>query len=40
MPASRRGEWEHLLGIEDVREKRTKLEEYLDRASASAICAT
>jgi putative transposase len=31
MPASRRGEWEHLLAIEDVREKRTKLEEYLDR---------
>lgn len=31
MPASRRGEWEHLLGIEDVREKRAKLEEYLDR---------
>jgi putative transposase len=31
MPASRRGEWEHLLAIEDVRERRTKLEEYLDR---------
>ena len=31
MPASRRGEWEHLLKIENVREKRTKLEEYLDR---------
>ena len=31
MPVSRRGEWEHLLRIEDVREKRTKLEEYLDR---------
>ena len=31
MPASRRGEWEHLFKIEDVREKRTKLEEYLDR---------
>jgi putative transposase len=31
MPASRRGEWEHLLKIEDVRQKRTKLEEYLDR---------
>ena len=31
MPASRRGEWEHLLEIEDNREKRTKLEEYLDR---------
>ena len=31
MPASRRGEWEHLLAIEDLREKRTQLEEYLDR---------
>lgn len=31
MPASRRSEWEHLLLIEEVREKRTKLEEYLDR---------
>ncbi len=31
MPASRRGEWEHLLKIEDDREKRVKLEEHLDR---------
>jgi type I restriction enzyme R subunit/putative DNA methylase len=31
MPASRRSEWKHLLKIEDDREKRTKLEEYLDR---------
>ena len=31
LPASRRGEWEHLLKIEDVRERRTKLESYLDR---------
>ena len=31
MPVSRRTEWEHLLKIEDDREKRTKLEEYLDR---------
>ncbi|MDR3456981.1 MAG: transposase [Verrucomicrobiae bacterium] len=31
LPASQRGEWEHLLKIEDVRERRTKLEEYLDR---------
>lgn len=31
MPESRRGEWEHLLKIENDREKRTKLEEYLDR---------
>jgi hypothetical protein len=31
MPAARRGEWQHLLAIDDMREKRTKLEEYLDR---------
>jgi type I restriction enzyme R subunit/putative DNA methylase len=31
LPASKRGEWEHLLSIEDPRVKRTKLEEYLDR---------
>jgi REP element-mobilizing transposase RayT len=31
MPAWRRGEWEHLLQIEDGRGKRTKLEAYLDR---------
>ena len=31
MPESRRSEWEHLLKIEDDRQKRTKLEEYLDR---------
>ena len=31
MPESRRAEWEHFLKIEDDREKRTKLEEYLDR---------
>jgi type I restriction enzyme R subunit/putative DNA methylase len=31
MPASLRGEWEHSLKIEDNREKRTKLEVYLDR---------
>lgn len=31
MPASRRGEWEHLLALENLRERRTKLEEYLDR---------
>jgi putative transposase len=30
-PASRRGEWEHLLKIEDVRERRNELESYLDR---------
>ena len=31
MPASRRGEWEHLLKSEDARERRTELESYLDR---------
>jgi REP element-mobilizing transposase RayT len=31
MPVSWRSEWEQLLKIEDDREKRTKLEEYLDR---------
>lgn len=35
MPDSRRGEWEHLLGIENLREKRAKLEEYLDRGMGS-----
>ena len=30
LPVTRRGEWEHLLKIEDVRERRAKLEEYLD----------
>jgi type I restriction enzyme R subunit/putative DNA methylase len=31
LPRSRRGEWEHLLKIESVRERRLKLENYLDR---------
>ena len=31
LPASRRGEWEHLLKIENLRERRTELERYLDR---------
>jgi putative transposase len=31
MPVTRKGEWEHLLEIEDSREKRAKLEAYLDR---------
>jgi REP element-mobilizing transposase RayT len=35
MPASRRGEWEHLLKIEDAREKRAKREDYLDRGHGS-----
>ena len=30
MPSTRKGEWEHLLSIENVRAKREKLEEYLD----------
>lgn len=33
MPVTKRGEWEHLLDIEDSKEKRTKLEEYLDRGA-------
>ena len=31
LPASRRGEWEHLLKLEDVRARRQELEAYLDR---------
>jgi putative transposase len=31
MPSSRRREWEHLLQVEDLCERRTKLEDYLDR---------
>lgn len=37
MPAARRGEWEHLLSIEDIREKRAKLEEYLDRGVGECV---
>ena len=37
MPASRRGEWEHFLKIEDVRERRMKLEEYLDRGVGGCV---
>ena len=37
MPAARRGEWEHLLKIEDVRDRRTKLEEYLDRGAGECL---
>ena len=33
LPASCRGEWEHLLAIEDVRERRTQLEAYLDQGA-------
>jgi putative transposase len=35
LPAERRGEWAHLLAIEDKREKRRKLEEYLDRGQGA-----
>src|SRR5437899_10142982 len=38
LPASRRGEWEHLLKIEDLVEKRPKLEQYLDRGMARVNC--
>src|SRR5256885_14463302 len=31
MPAARRNEWEPLLAIKEERERRTKLEAYLDR---------
>lgn len=31
LPASRRSEWEHLLKIENDRQRRQRLEEYLDR---------
>lgn len=31
LPASRQGEWKHLLSIEDAKERRAKLEEWLDR---------
>lgn len=36
LPATRRGEWEHLLSIEDDRQRRRRLEEYLDRGLANA----
>lgn len=35
MPSQRRGEWEHLLRIPSCRERRTKLEEYLDKGIGS-----
>lgn len=37
MPASRRGEWEQLLKIENVRERRRKLEEYPDREAGGCV---
>jgi len=33
LPISRRGEWEFLLKVEDSRERRAKLENYLDRGA-------
>lgn len=37
MPAGLRQEWESLLAIEDAREQRTKLEEYLDRGRGECV---
>ena len=37
MPCSRRHEWEHLLFIEDSRERRSRLEEYLDRGMGECL---
>ena len=37
MPASRCGEWEHLLKIENVRERRAQLEAYLDRGAGECL---
>jgi putative transposase len=37
MPATRRHEWEHLLAIEDQREQRRKLEEYLDQGCGECL---
>jgi REP element-mobilizing transposase RayT len=37
MPASRRHEWEFLLRIEDEREKRTRLEAYLDLGAGECV---
>jgi putative transposase len=33
LPSSRRGEWESILKIEEARNRRTKLEDYLDRGA-------
>ena len=37
MPASRRAEWEHLLETEEARERRLRLEEYLDRGFGNCL---
>lgn len=37
LPASRRSEWEHLLQIEDERQKQIELEAYLDKGHGSCL---
>lgn len=37
LPASRRGEWEHLLRIDDERQKQIQLEAYLDKGRGSCV---
>lgn len=37
LPASRRGEWEHLLRIEDKPQKQIQLETYLDKGHGSCL---
>ena len=37
LPASRRGEWEHLLRIKDERDKQVQLEAYLDKGRGSCV---
>jgi putative transposase len=37
LPESRRGEWEHLLRIENEREKQIQLEAYLDKGRGSCV---
>ena len=37
LPAEKRQEWEHLLAIEESREKQRKLEEYLDRGAGRCL---
>jgi hypothetical protein len=37
LPASRRGEWQHLLTMEDSREKRRRLESFLDQGAGECL---
>ncbi len=37
LPESRRGEWQHLLAIEDEQEKQIQLEKYLDRGCGECV---